>query len=621
MRSGLADARRIILLVGLITLPFLLGFPVFAQGTAFTYNGQLSDNSNPATGGYDLRFVLYNAATNGNAIGAVTNLATGVTNGLFTATLDFGGAFDGSSRWLELAARTNGGGAFTVLNPRQPVLPVPYAVYAGYAATAVSANSANSIAAANINGILSLPQLPGAVLTNGGTFTGTLNVTGGNVVTNLANVYLFTNATAFFNGQWHHYTNSTTCGLQEVLDALNDCTLDNNADPHGGKIIFGRGIYRLTSPVSVTTTNITIIFEGEGVAASGILYDGPADADAISILSASVYGVPCYINFSMSHMFLGGNRDSTSTLLVLNNYFSKIDIRDSWFGYWPAMTGGGANHDGGLQPPNWGGGNYGQNLCGIYIEGEGSDNIAVIEDCDFLGLHVGVINASDHSVISDNMFLFCGAAGGTAWSADSSYYPRLSVEDYLNYFGGAIVIGHTVHSNQRYYNNYFYGGNVAYLCDEPNTDSKIVTMGDGFEAMANNVFLSNQSQLLQINPHGSIPGSQTLSSLTPSYGVYSLTDAMPTSLLTERLNTYDASYSGFHSFNFGSATIIGNGSGLTQLDAAQLTGTLSPAQLPAALQANLAANSGGLTLKLAVLAPGGVTNTLCFTNGILKAIQ
>jgi hypothetical protein len=38
---------------------------------------------------------------------------------------------------------------------------------------------------------------------------------------------------------------------------------------------------------------------------------------------------------------------------------------------------------------------------------------------------------------------------------------------------------------------------------------------------------------------------------------------------------------------------------------------------------NLSANAiaGGLTTNLAVLVPGGGTNMLCFTNGILRAVQ
>jgi len=38
---------------------------------------------------------------------------------------------------------------------------------------------------------------------------------------------------------------------------------------------------------------------------------------------------------------------------------------------------------------------------------------------------------------------------------------------------------------------------------------------------------------------------------------------------------------------------------------------------------NLSANAitGGLSINLAVLVPGGGTNILCFTNDILRAIQ
>ena len=67
---------------------------------AFTYQGQLNANGGTANGLYDLRFQVWGALTNGNLIaGPLTNSATGVTNGLFTVTLDFGpGVFTGRSR-------------------------------------------------------------------------------------------------------------------------------------------------------------------------------------------------------------------------------------------------------------------------------------------------------------------------------------------------------------------------------------------------------------------------------------------------------------------------------------------------------------------------------------------
>ncbi|MGA2852791.1 MAG: tail fiber domain-containing protein [Verrucomicrobiota bacterium] len=118
-------------LLALSTLNLQLS-TVFAQTTAFIYQGRLNVNGSPATGIYDLRFTIYDAVTNGNLVaGPLTNSATGVTNGLFAVTLDFGsGAFTGLDRWLQMGVRTNGNGAFTNLSPCQPITPVPYALHA-----------------------------------------------------------------------------------------------------------------------------------------------------------------------------------------------------------------------------------------------------------------------------------------------------------------------------------------------------------------------------------------------------------------------------------------------------------------------------------------------------------
>jgi hypothetical protein len=103
-----------------------------AQGTAFTYQGQLQNNGAPANGTYDLQFTLYTNSTGGTAAaGPVTNSAVGVTNGLFTVTMDFGsGPWNGQTNWLEIAVETNGGSSFTTLAPRQQLTPIPYAIYA-----------------------------------------------------------------------------------------------------------------------------------------------------------------------------------------------------------------------------------------------------------------------------------------------------------------------------------------------------------------------------------------------------------------------------------------------------------------------------------------------------------
>ena len=124
---------------------------VQAQGTAFTYQGLLNDGSAPANGTYNLTFTLYATNTGGAPqAGPITNLATTVSNGLFTTTIDFGNVFTGGANWLEIGVQTNGVTGFTILTPRQPVTPVPYA-----------------ITASNVTGPLALAQLPAAVVTNG----------------------------------------------------------------------------------------------------------------------------------------------------------------------------------------------------------------------------------------------------------------------------------------------------------------------------------------------------------------------------------------------------------------------------------------------------------------------
>ena len=154
---------------------------LFAQGTAYTYQGRLNNGASPANGNYDLAFSLWNSSSGPAQVGAtLTNAATAISNGLFTVTLDFGpGVFTGAARWLEISVRTNGGGALSTLTPRQPLASTPYAVQAANATTATTAASASSVSAANVSGVLSVGQLPSAVVTNGasgvtisGTFSG-----------------------------------------------------------------------------------------------------------------------------------------------------------------------------------------------------------------------------------------------------------------------------------------------------------------------------------------------------------------------------------------------------------------------------------------------------------------
>ncbi len=150
--------KTVLILLDLITMASLAQ----AQGTAFTYQGELMITNSPASGAYDLRFTLFGTNSGGSAIaGPITNSPVVITDqGRFTVALDFGNAFDGSPRWLELAVRTNGGGDFAILSPRQPVAPAPYALNATMLANSVALGS-------GVNNYITLDGTPASFIGGG----------------------------------------------------------------------------------------------------------------------------------------------------------------------------------------------------------------------------------------------------------------------------------------------------------------------------------------------------------------------------------------------------------------------------------------------------------------------
>jgi hypothetical protein len=149
MRRTIVSAFATLLATASLTLS------AYAQSsTAFTYQGYLQDNNNPANGTYDLKFTLYDAATEGNAIGNPVFIEDlQISGGLFTVEVDFGTApfAQGQRRWIEIAVRPGDStDDHTTLDPRIELTPVPYALYAqNVAADAVSAdqlaNDANAL--------------------------------------------------------------------------------------------------------------------------------------------------------------------------------------------------------------------------------------------------------------------------------------------------------------------------------------------------------------------------------------------------------------------------------------------------------------------------------------------
>ena len=264
-----------LLLASLLTS---VALSVSAQGTAFTYQGQFQNNGSPANGSYDLTFTLYATNTTGTAIaGPLTNSATGVTNGLFAVTINFGsGIFTGSNYWLQIAVRTNGNGAFVPLSPRQALTPTPYAIFANTASnlsgTLPTAQLNGTLPVGQLSGIVSLAQLPASVVTNGATgvtLTGTFSGYGGglsNVTATTAtfanNANFVINAGYFPFGLTYCYTNNWSANPQFPVLLLGDSLIQNKCIDY--QMLFSRylGYSGMGNYIAYTANNGAVFEAG-----------------------------------------------------------------------------------------------------------------------------------------------------------------------------------------------------------------------------------------------------------------------------------------------------------------------------------------------------------------------
>lgn len=115
---SLQRLARMVIVISLLTAgPGIMAAP---QIPDFVYQGRLEQNGAPANGNFDLGFKLFDAANGGLQIGA-TILQPGfpVTDGLFSVSLAFPGAFTGTQLYLEVSVEG------TPMLPRQAVATAP----------------------------------------------------------------------------------------------------------------------------------------------------------------------------------------------------------------------------------------------------------------------------------------------------------------------------------------------------------------------------------------------------------------------------------------------------------------------------------------------------------------
>ncbi len=141
------------LALGIALALLIFGFPLTAGaqgpvGAAFTYQGRLLRGTQYVDGvtcGFS--FSLHTAPTGGTQLGSTLSVNAPVTNGYFTADLDFGMSnFTGAKRYLQIAVQCPGDASATPMGQRVELLATPYALYAMNAANATTATTVSSIA-------------------------------------------------------------------------------------------------------------------------------------------------------------------------------------------------------------------------------------------------------------------------------------------------------------------------------------------------------------------------------------------------------------------------------------------------------------------------------------------
>ena len=101
------------------------------KSTEFTFQGKLNVDGAPATGVFDFQFTLLDSLDADVGGGAAEMQDVTVTGGVFTVALDFGAAFNGDKRFLQIEVSPDAPTvAYTTLSPNQELRATPYSLFA-----------------------------------------------------------------------------------------------------------------------------------------------------------------------------------------------------------------------------------------------------------------------------------------------------------------------------------------------------------------------------------------------------------------------------------------------------------------------------------------------------------
>lgn len=228
--------------------------------TAFTYQGQIDNAGQPASGLYDMRFRLFTPL--GVQVGSTLCANDiSVTGGLFTTFLDFGPVFTGQQLLLEIDVRPDTGltcadtTGYTTLTPRQAIVAAPYALLALNASTLNGQAPTFYTNAANLtSGTIPDARLAATVARTNTTQT----FTGAITMTNASNAFFGSganltalNATNMASGTLADARLSTNVARRDVSNTFAASNTFSAAAVFNGNIGIGAAA---TFPLTLTTT-------------------------------------------------------------------------------------------------------------------------------------------------------------------------------------------------------------------------------------------------------------------------------------------------------------------------------------------------------------------------------
>lgn len=274
--------------------------------------------------------------------------------------------------------------------------------------------------------------------------------------TNIGDVYLSPGGYITYRGTNYDYSGTTeTAGIQEAINLLP--LGSDRQTPGGGRVILAPGTYETAATITTpnTTNPFTLVLDGPGICAGGILYTGQSPASVLNF-GATTGGEENTI-VTVRNMYLSSLTNATTNLVNFTAGGCGGAVFDTcWLGWWLAMTNGAGNGTYGLWPSLR---HYDGSILNLVgIEGSTSD-VLLVNNCHLSYLAAGLLTGSDHLSFSDNVFFDCGRRATyptNAWPAST-----------LQSIGGAVILrerpGAPFASNQAhdFRNNTFIGMNLS----------------------------------------------------------------------------------------------------------------------------------------------------------------